>query len=204
MVNSQQLQIIIKAYEQFMRFGFKSVTVDEIARHAGISKKTLYENFEDKDTIVYSTLNWMEKNMHQEEEEIFASSQNAIEELIRIMQMLESRFKHMNPNCILDLQKYYPNSFKEWQCHQSIHENQIKKNLKRGVKEGYYRKTLDLNIIAFVRVESIMMSLKNPAANQFDFNKLQMQQMELFMYGISTLEGHELIEKYLTQLKKKK
>jgi AcrR family transcriptional regulator len=44
------------AYDLFMRYGFKAVTVDEIAKHAGISKKTLYENFSDKDTIVYAVL----------------------------------------------------------------------------------------------------------------------------------------------------
>ncbi len=199
-----QHSIVTKALELFMRYGFKSVTVDDIAQVAGISKKTLYENFKDKDEIVYSALDVMDKDIHQKEEAIMKKSTNAVEEVIGIMAMLEGMFKNMNPNCMKDLQKYYPSAFKEWECHTDLHEQLIRKNLKRGIKEGYYRKNIEIDILSFLRVEGIMIGIKNPKATEYDFTKLQLAQTEIFLYGISTLEGHALIEKHLTQLRKKK
>lgn len=200
-----QPNIIGKAKELFMTYGFKSVTVDDIAKASGISKKTLYENFTDKDDIVNKTLETIDCEMTNDEIAIVKQSANAIEEVIRLMGLFEQKFKSMNPNCIPDLQKYYPACFLQWEENRVEMEGRIKRNLKRGIKEGYYRKNINIDILAFVRVEEVMFVMMNQgAAKRFSFYELHFQMMESFLYGISTLKGHELIEQQLQQIKKAK
>jgi TetR/AcrR family transcriptional regulator, cholesterol catabolism regulator len=203
-VNNIQQNIVIQAKELFMRYGFKAVTVDEIARECGISKKTLYEHFTDKDTLVNEVLALIDSSIECGETELNKSSTNAIEEVVGMMHMFETLFQRMNPNCIPDLQKYYPGCFIQWRNQHAEHESRIKRNLKRGIKEGYYRKNIDVDILAFMRVQEIMNALLNPAYSRIPFYQLQQTMMETFLYGISTLKGHELIEQQIAKIKKAK
>jgi TetR/AcrR family transcriptional regulator, cholesterol catabolism regulator len=190
-----QQNIVKTAYALFMRFGFKAVTVDEIAKQAGISKKTLYENFADKEKIVFAALDVIDAKMEESDAIICQQSENAIQEAIGHMAMMESMLNSMNANCIPDLQKYYPTS----QC------ESIKRNIKRGIKEGYYRKNLDVDFCAWYRMETIFQLLQHAEMpKKFSFVSTQVEVMQHFLFGISTLKGHELIEQHIKQFKKKK
>jgi TetR/AcrR family transcriptional regulator, cholesterol catabolism regulator len=202
--NTQQ-HITQIAHDLFMRYGFKAVTVDEIAKHAGISKKTLYENFSDKDKIVYAVLDVIDAHMVEADCHICNNSDNAIQEAIGHMSMMENMLKTMNANCIPDLQKYYPASFKEFQSHKEAQRLSIIRNIKRGIKEGYYRKNLDVEFCAWHRIETIFQLLQSAEmAKNFNLIDAQIEVMQHFLFGISTLKGHELIEQHIKQFKKKK
>jgi TetR/AcrR family transcriptional regulator, cholesterol catabolism regulator len=204
-VNKTQCNITKIAHELFIRFGFKAVTVDEIAKQAGISKKTLYENFEDKDKIVVAALTSIDEDMCRQESEIFNNSTNAIDEAIGHMVMLEKTLKTMNANCIPDLQKYYPIAFMGFKEHQQQQLESIAKNLKRGIKEGFYRKNIDIQFCAWYRMTTIFAMLQNAElAKRFDPIASQIEMMQHFLYGISTLKGHQLIEEHITKFKKRK
>jgi TetR/AcrR family transcriptional regulator, cholesterol catabolism regulator len=198
-MNSVRSNVIAKAQELFMTYGFKSVTVDDIAKASGISKKTLYEHFTDKDDIVNAVLASIDQTMNQDELAIAKKSANAIEEVIGLMWLFEAKFRAMSPNCIPDLQKYYPSCFLQWQDNRVEMEERIKRNLKRGIKENLYRKNINVEIMSFVRVEEIMFVMTNNAAmKRFSFVDLQIQMLESFLYGISSLKGHELIKTITT------
>jgi hypothetical protein len=204
-VNLTQQQILQIAHDLFMRFGFKAVTVDDIAKQAGISKKTLYENYTDKDNIVYAVLNFIDNCMNEEQCGISKNSENAIEEAIEHMVMLETILNSMNANCLPDLQKYYPKAFLEFKKNKDAQMKSVEQNIKRGMKEGYYRKNLNVAFCAWYRIDNIMYMLQNgELAKRFDPIASQIELMQHFLYGISTLKGHELIEQYITKFKKKK
>jgi TetR/AcrR family transcriptional regulator, cholesterol catabolism regulator len=204
-VNQTRNNIIQVAHASFMRFGFKAVTVDDIAKQAGISKKTLYENFADKDEIVIAALTNIDKDMCAQEQVIFAASNNAIEEAIGHMVMMEKMLKSMNANCIPDLQKYYPAAFMGFKEHQKNQLESITKNLKRGIKEGFYRKSIDIHFCAWYRMTTIFSMLQNQELTKhFDPIDAQIEMMQHFLYGISTLKGHQLIEEHINKFKKRK
>jgi predicted ATPase len=204
-VNLIQQNIANKAHELFMRYGFKAVTVDEIAKNAGISKKTLYENFSDKDEIVIQSVCLVESEMQEQEQFLAQNSSNAIEEAIGHMVMMEKMLKSMNVNCLNDLQKYYPAGFQHFETHKTKQMDSIINNLKRGIKEGYYRKGLDVNFCAWYRFENIMFMFQNIELNKrFNIVEAQIEMMQHFLFGISTLKGHELIQESIQKLKKKK
>jgi TetR/AcrR family transcriptional regulator, cholesterol catabolism regulator len=197
-------QIIEKSLIAFMQRGFKAVTVDEIAALNNISKKTLYELFKDKDAIVCEAVSAFNCNLEEHQLEIIRSSQNAVEEVALIMQMIENKLKQMNINCFMDLQKYYPQALNNFAQNKQVHIEMLLANIKRGVKEGLYRKNLSIELIANLRMETMFHFLTTPTAmNRFSFVEMQLHQIQLFLYGICTIKGHELIDKYIVQLKKK-
>src|SRR6476620_472549 len=97
-----------KARELFMRYGFRSVTMDEIAAQMGISKKTLYQFFEDKDALVEAVMQaemaYMQKECTRQNQE----SENAIEEMFKDMDSMEVIVDSLNPQILYDLEKFYP------------------------------------------------------------------------------------------------
>lgn len=197
-------QIIEVATKDFLHYGFKNVTVDEIARSAGISKKTLYQEFSKKDDLVLASVQYYNQMHWDEMMQITDQSTNAIEELVVTFFHMAKMFKGMNPVCFVDLQRYYSKAykymegFKNSQLHDCISEN-----LSRGIQEGFFRENIDTEIIARYRMESVfmIMHLDLFPKKEFDLVEVSKQTFELYMFGISTLKGHKLITKYLENLK---
>jgi TetR/AcrR family transcriptional regulator, cholesterol catabolism regulator len=204
-LNQNKLHIVNSAHQLFIRYGYKSVTVDEIAKQAGISKKTLYETFADKDAIVDASLNMFENQIHEQELLITNSSSSAIDEAMGHLMFLEQTLRLMNRNCITDLQRFYPSSFKIFIKQKQHHINTVVNNIKRGIKEGVYRKGINVELAAWSRIEHMFYMLESmDFSKKFDVIEAQIESMQLFLYSISTLKGHELIEQYFNKTKKKK
>lgn len=198
-------QIIEIATKAFLHYGFKNVTVDEIARQAGISKKTLYKEFSKKDDLVLASVQFYNERHWNEMLEIMDKSKNAIEELVGVFFHMATMFKGMNPVCFVDLQRYYSKAFKYMEEFKNtkLHDC-IKENLERGKVEGLFRQNINTEIIARYRMESVFMILHLGIfpKKEFDIVEVNKQTFELYMFGISTLKGHKLITKYFEQLNK--
>lgn len=146
----EQLQKIIgKVSDLYMRFGIRSVTMDDVSRQLGISKKTLYSYVKDKRELVELTVkNHLNKNI-EAEKELRNQNLGAIDELLEVYRFAGEMIKDVNPSYQYDLQKYYPhlcdqfNQFKRENLFQII-----KNNLKKGIKEGVYRKEMNVELIA--------------------------------------------------------
>ncbi len=147
-MNEQQEKWLRRVSELFMRYGIKSVTMDDVARELGISKKTLYLFVESKDDLVVKVL---ERHIETEKEEcirIDASSENAVEEMLLVIQSNSEQVKKMKSNIVYDLQKYHREAWEKMQAfQQGFLYNIIKANLERGIKEGLYRDDLNVEII---------------------------------------------------------
>jgi TetR/AcrR family transcriptional regulator, cholesterol catabolism regulator len=199
-------RMLVKAHELFNRYGIRSVSMDDIAAQLGMSKKTLYQYYADKEELVREViLAILEAN----KERCLADrkrADNAIHELFLAFDMVREMFSRMNPVIIFDLEKYHPQVFKKFHEHKYTFLYQmIKNNLEKGVKEELYRDDLDVDILSRFRIESVMLAFNSEIFpnNRTHLVYIEEQLLDLFVYGISTQKGLKLIHKYKNQRTKK-
>ncbi len=196
-----------KAKELFMHFGFRSVTMDEIAGQLGISKKTIYQFFKDKDELVEAVMHEQMNFMKTECVRQFHESENAVEEIFRDMDSMAEIMDALNPQIVFDLEKFYPKTFEGFKKHKNnFLMDVIKKNLQRGIREELYRPDLDIDIIAKFRLESSFIAFNQ---DLFPYGRYRLLQVASeiyhhYLHGIATLKGKKLIEKYIHQREKNK
>ncbi|WP_026764703.1 MULTISPECIES: TetR/AcrR family transcriptional regulator [Sediminibacterium] len=198
-------RIVEKAQELFFRYGLKSITMDDIASNLGASKKTLYQYFKDKDSLVDAVV---QKEIEQDMQEcgrIAVSCDNAVHEVFRAFDMLQEMLTTMNPSIIFEMQKYHPEAYKKMNAHKNkFFVNITKENLIRGIAEGNYREDLNIDILSRYRIESVFLGF-NPEIfmqGKFTLVEVEMELMEHFLYGICTPKGQKLIHKYKKQREK--
>ncbi len=195
-------RILEASEELFLKYGVKSITMDEIARHLSISKKTIYQYFQDKDEIVYLVI----KNHFERNEELmcdaFASSVNAIDEMMQVSNHMRKTVVNIHQSLLFDLQKHHPQAWKILLNHKRhFILKQITNNLERGVREGLYRPGIRIDILARLRIEQVQLAFDNQVfpADQFHFIEVQMQILDHFLRGIITGEGLQLLNQYHQQ-----
>lgn len=192
-------RILIAAHDLFHKYGIRSITMDDIARHLSISKKTIYQFFEEKDQIVHGCCTGDLNNHGCRFEEIKKESKDAVHEIIEDMKYMSEMFSNMNPNLFFDLKKYHPESYKEYRNfkEQKI-GTMVVENLKRGINEKLYRADINIKILAKLRVEQVEMAM-NPEIfppSKFHLPEVQITILDNFLHGITTIKGHKLINKY--------
>ena len=199
--------ILEKATELFTRRGIRSVTMDDVSKHLSISKKTLYLHFNDKDDLVETIVQAQIKISEVNCIEFQKKAENAVEEMILILEFMNIYFAQRNPTLYYDLQKYYPKAWTHFTHHkENFIRKSIEDNLKRGIKEKLFHSDLAVKIVSRLRMEHIECVFNHELfpVHQFNLQSVHEQSMKLYMYGITTLKGHQLINKYLSKLNKKK
>ncbi|MDB5024367.1 MAG: hypothetical protein JWP78_2122 [Mucilaginibacter sp.] len=196
---SQTERIISGGEELFLTAGIKSVTMDDIARHLGMSKKTIYQFFKDKNELVVALVKRKLKDDEDQMCAIISKSGNVIEEMINMMKASEDIFSRINPIVVHDLQKYHPDAWKQFQNFKAdVLVRTLQELLTKGVKQGYIRPDIDVRIIARMRVMQVEMGFNTSIFPVTEFNtwKVQQQFLEHFNYGICTLKGYKLLDEY--------
>lgn len=194
-----QDRIVAKAHELFLRYGIRSISMDEIANHLGISKKTIYQFFTDKDALVSAVV---DIEIRDNETKCLAYSQqaeNPVQEICMAMDMVEEMLKMMNPALIFDMQKYHSSAFRKFESHVNgfLYE-MVRQNLEKGVERGLYRPEIDFDILTRYRLASIFMVF-NPEqfnAGKHDLSAIIREITVLFLYGVCTEKGQQLIKQY--------
>ena len=206
-MNDELKNILGKVRELYMKYGIKSITMDEVAMEIGISKKTLYQYVIDKDDLVGKIID-NEIIMRQEEIcKCFRIGFNAIEELFEISIFMNKIIRDQNPATEHDLKKYYPHHYQKIvkTRREGVYEY-ILLNLKKGKKEGLYRGEMNNEIIAKLylsRSESIHL---NDLFTVEEYTSLELF-VELLTYhirGIATEKGIAVLEKKIKELETKK
>lgn len=193
------IRIIEKAHSLFFTYGVKSVTMDEIAAHLGVSKKTIYQHFSDKDQLVEAVLKNEIEKYHQECARHKAESDNAIHEVFMAIEMLREMLANMNPAIIFELRKYHPAAFKIFQEHMNkFMLSVVSNNIERGIKEGLYREDVPVDIAARLRIDSIFIPFNQDLfpPTKYTLFDVEYKLMELFLFGLATAKGQKLIYKY--------
>ena len=173
--------------------------MDDIAKHLGISKKTIYQYFKDKNELVVALT---KKKLQDDEDQlcaIMSTSGDVIEEMINMMKCSEEIFSKINPIVIHDMQKYHPDAWKEFQNFKAdVLIRTLEELLNKGIKQGYIRPDIDVKIMARMRVTQVEMGFNTTLFPLSEFSpwKVQYQFLEHFNYGICTLKGYKLLDKY--------
>jgi len=192
-------KILNGAEELFFKYGIKSVTMEDIAKHLGISKKTIYQFYSDKNELVEIFMAERLKENEYECRLIAKNAANVIEIFFALMEHLGVMFSNMNPKLFYDLQKYHPTTWKLFkQFKEGFIELMVQDSLKRGMKEGFVRKDINTKIIARLRMEEVEMGF-NPELfppNKFKIIDVQLALLDHFLHGVCTLKGHKLINKH--------
>jgi AcrR family transcriptional regulator len=201
----QQERIVVKAHELFMRYGIRSISMDEIATHLGISKKTIYQFFADKDALVEAVVN-IEIGVNERDCLMYnEKSENPIHELFLMLEMIEDLLRMMNPMVIYDMQKYHPSAFKKFNDHKnSFIFRVIKENLEKGIEQELYRPDINVPILTRFRLASVFLVF-NPELFPLGRNSMSEVMREItlnFLHGLATAKGQKLIQKYNQQRKK--
>ena len=175
-----------------MAYGIRNITMDDLSKELSISKKTIYQHFKDKDEIVYLTTRMALEHEQKYLDEIQQHAKNSIDELILITKFMREHISKINPSVLFDIKKHYRDA---WQLYLTFkHEvfiNAVKASLKRGIEEGDFRKSIDIDILAIFRLEMIQLSFDDRIfpRTMFDFREVQMQILDHFIHGILTPKG---------------
>jgi AcrR family transcriptional regulator len=184
----------------FYQYGIKSITMDDIARELGISKKTIYQYFKDKDQIVCEVTN---THMVREQsciQEFNETAKDPIDELVHISKKLRQTFQMMHPSLLFDLKKYHPNAMKYFsKFMEECVLGSVRDNLENGKKMGLYRPEINPDIISKLRIKEAELVFDGNSfpMGQYDLPEVQGQFFDHFMYGIVSDSGNKLLKKYL-------
>ncbi|MDX1277811.1 TetR/AcrR family transcriptional regulator [Oceanihabitans sediminis] len=193
-------KIIHTASELFISYGFKSVTMDDIANKLGISKKTIYQHFDNKTKLVETTTSHMYETISHGIDCICDLNKNPIEEVFEIKRFVMEHLKDEKSSPQYQLKKYYPKIstslrakyFDKMLCC-------VKENLEKGVKQKLYRDSINKDFISRIYFNGIT-SLKDQEVfplTSFSMNSLMELFIEYHLRGICTTEGLEVLNKQL-------
>jgi len=204
---NEKLQLTQTALELFMKYGIRSVSMDDLANELSVSKKTLYKHFSTKDDLVQATLSLEEEINRRKCLEVFKQENNAIDEILAIGNYIAEHMKSVNPSLIYDLKKYYPQSWEQFMDrHRSgIFYEVVYDNIKKGQKQGLFRKRLNVKTIAMfylTRMSSVFDQNTFPL-DEFNLGEIYFESLTYHIYGLASQEGRDYFESIRKSIKKK-
>jgi AcrR family transcriptional regulator len=192
-------KILSVAVDSFRQYGFKTITMDDIARKAGISKKTLYQHFPSKPDVVIAAMEWHHEHMDTLITRLMEDAENAVEAMVRVNAVLSQVFRQINPVALLELERFFPDGYRQFkEKHIQKDIAKIRDNIIRGMKEGVYRAGMDADLLACFRIESclILFQPNSITAKIHPPHVATQVIMENFLYGLMTPKGEKLYQKY--------
>ena len=192
-------KILKGADSLFTKYGVRSISMDDIARHLSVSKKTLYQHFADKDELVTMVSQAHRNQKKLEYDEITEQSENAIDELHKIAVVLKREMEEVNPTLLFDIRKFHPKAWSVWEEYKRdfIHSSVVR-NLQQGIKDGHFRPEINPQVITSMRLASIEMCFDDRVFPQgkFSLAEVHTQVFEHFVQGLCTDKGRKLYQKY--------
>lgn len=190
-------QIVDHGTTQFMSYGVKSVSMDDLSTQMGISKKTIYKYFNGKEELINSCITEYLRQEEQLLHHIEEGSTDAVEDMIRSSEHFMNNFRMIQPNLFYELQKYYKTVWQQiinWES--QFIKQRISNNLKRGISEGLYRDNIDPDIISDLYVQHIYQILSNTKKyEKLGLDKILYQHILYHMHGILSESGIAHVKK---------
>jgi AcrR family transcriptional regulator len=190
-------KIYSKAEEMFMRYGVKSVTMDDLSRAIGISKKTLYQSVENKEDLINKVITFILMKEAEVMGIIRKKAKDAIEEVVMISRHVNKMLQSINPAAMYDLQKYYTQQF---DLMRSLNDKMvytiIKENMDKGIEEGFYRNNFNTEIIAklYVGQADLIIDTQIFPTAKYDLMNVHREFVMHHLYSITTEKGKERLE----------
>ena len=193
-------EILNKTDALFMRYGIKSVTMDDIARELGISKKTLYQYVDNKQDLIEQIF---QKHIQQDIlafKQIREEAVDSIDEILKVARYIIQTLRKVSPTTMYDLEKYYKKTWLQMkQLHNRYVYGLIMDNIQRGIEEGFYRASVKVDIIAklFVGCTTLLVDVDLFPMDKYNHEALVRQQIIYHVYGIASPKGLALLDDHL-------
>ncbi len=204
MDNDLKKRIVEKAAELYNRLGIRSITMDDVSRELGISKKTLYQYISDKKHLVQEVCEMEMQKRRRAFEEIRGGGLNAIEEIFEVNKLVLKLIKSYNPTKFFDLKKHYPDIYRK--IREGQRENMFRSmvaNIRKGKAEGLFREDVDEEVIAKLYMSHTEYAMESDLLTPEEFTspRFIIQAFLYHVHGIVNDRGKELIDKYFKQMK---
>ena len=193
-------RILEETERLFWKYGVRSVTMEEIAKQLGISKKTIYQHFTDKEQILYEVL---QDKMGKHQSEMACAvieTTNPVEEIMNVLNMMQKNADQISPNLLIDIKRYYPQAFLLFRKYKEGHVlRSILENIQKGIDQGLYRSDINPDILARLRVEQIELAFDNDIfpTDQYTMHDVQHELMHHFIRGMLTDKGFTIYNQYV-------
>ncbi|HRP18835.1 MAG TPA: TetR/AcrR family transcriptional regulator [Ginsengibacter sp.] len=187
------------AEELFRVYGIRSVTMDEIALKLGVSKKTIYQSFNDKGELVDEVTRDILENNIKLAIASHEQARDAVEELFLAIRAIHTFLTDLNPSVLFDMQRGSPKTFKRFHDFRfGFLYKMIVDNMRWGKKEGLYREEINEDIYARLRIEMVSMAFNEQLfpRSGYALLEIQKQSLSMYMHSLVTPKGKKLIEKY--------
>ena len=193
-------RIIDEAGRLFVKHGIKRISMDEIASKLGISKRTIYQNFKDKEDLLLQYIRNLELMQIEYLKDLSKNEQTVVHVFIRSIEMHKD-FDFFNINFIDDIEKYYPKAKKELIDQQNRGIIFIRQFLEEGMEQGVIRKDLNIEVVSFLLQDSNRTFITATRLVNKSFSNWEMffTSMINFIRGISTADGIDIVDTFLTK-----
>lgn len=194
-----QKQFLRKATELFIEHGSKTLTMDDVAREFGMSKKTLYQLYKNKEALLEEVLDYKLNDIITKMQQLDTRIENAVERMFCRDEQIEKAVNSNQSIMIKQLVKYYPAIFNKHMIKFSgKFAAVLEQNIAKGRVQGYYRDDFNAGIYARLFFQMMMSYDSSPIfevnkINRHDFN---IEVMMLYMNAITTEKGKEVLKKY--------
>jgi|ERR1039457_3286681 AcrR family transcriptional regulator len=197
------VDILERVRELFYKYGVRSVSIDDICRDIGISKKKMYQYVHSKNELVEKLLELERENFEIIFDTYNFEGVNAIDILLIVSKEVGEHFRDVSPSMTFDLKKYYPDIY-----HKHVDEriefifSKIKINIEKGINQGMYRNDLSIELVARMYIMRLI-DLHNPEffpAEKFSFQTLFDAMFDNFIRGIVNEKGMAYYEKQKNNL----
>ncbi|MFN3753031.1 TetR/AcrR family transcriptional regulator [Flavobacterium sp.] len=190
-------KIIKKATDMFLKLGFKSVTMDDIACEMCISKKTIYKYFSNKEKLIEEGTEVVHQKIHTMMDEVMAQNHNAIAENFQMREMFKQMFQSFDQSPAYQLKKHYPEIYEKMMANEIEDcSHMFRQNIVKGIAEGLYRKETDIES-AVKFYYTLIFSINENTMLEKDAYELEAKALEYHTRAIATAEGIIELEKHL-------
>lgn len=192
--------ILQKSGEIFQKFGFKSITMDDIANELAISKKTIYKYFKNKLELVDQTVTYIHNILHTSVLNTCNMGYNAVQENFEIKKVFKDCMNNNDDSPMYQLQKYYPSVYdKVIEQEFEMFKECLYKNIEKGIKEELYRKSIDKELVSkfYFSLAMSIYDTKYYTYNKNTINKLEFEVLEYHTRAIATEKGIKILEEQL-------
>jgi AcrR family transcriptional regulator len=193
-------KIIKKATDMFLKLGFKSVTMDDIACEMCISKKTIYKYFSTKEKLIEEGTEEVHQKIHRLMDDVISQNHNAIAENFQMREMFKEMFKSFDQSPAYQLKKHYPEIYQKMMANETEDCGQMfRQNIEKGIAEGLYRRETDIEA-AVQFYYTLVFSINENTMLEKDAFDLEKKALDYHTRAIATAKGIEELEKHLNYI----
>ncbi len=189
-------RILDTAIRLFIQHGVRSVKMDDVARELTISKRTLYEIYDNKEQVLFESIRKYRLRRRQELENTVRESANVMDIILYIYREKIKEFQLVNPLFYSDLGRY-PKILESFQQDHQEQQQQFMAFMERGVSEGYFRKDLDYELIGRIFDALGRYMMENELYRSYSMKELFRNMIFVSLRGFCTKKGVDTLDTFL-------